>query len=312
MSIPAVSARSRSSESARIRLPSSVSRSIRPVGDDDDDADDDRDQLRAADREAEELDGRGVVDVEAERCRCPSSNWITARIRNASPIDISTSCSSPARLRAHRRPHDLLGQDAEHRGRRPSRRRAPNDQRHAPGDVHQVRHVGAEGEEVAVGEVDELQDPVDERQADRAERVDRAGREAGEAGLGDLVQALRDRPSASTSDGEDHERGCAPGAARPSPCPCASRGRRLPDGQRSGLHPSADPIPAGPNLKRAAADTPVADSGAELAAQVAITASVNSVVSACPPRSGVRVPAATVSSTALVDGARGALGLAPA
>ena len=33
-------------------------------GDDHDHPDHDRDQLRAADREAEELDGRGVVDVE--------------------------------------------------------------------------------------------------------------------------------------------------------------------------------------------------------------------------------------------------------
>ena len=41
-----------------------------------------------------------------------------------------------------------------------------------------IGHVGAEGEEVAVGEVDELEDPVDERQADRAEGVDRAEREA--------------------------------------------------------------------------------------------------------------------------------------
>ena len=43
----------------------------------------------------------------------------------------------------------------------------------APGDVDQVGHVGAEGEEVAVGEVDELEDPVDEGQPDGAERIDR-------------------------------------------------------------------------------------------------------------------------------------------
>ena len=95
----------------------------------------------------------------------------------------------PGAAAAHRRPHDLLEDDPEQRRGR-DRERDPEHQRQLPGDVDQVGHVGAEGEEVAVGEVDELEDPVDERQADRAEGVDRAQREPVEPALGDVVEAV--------------------------------------------------------------------------------------------------------------------------
>ena len=48
----------------------------------------------------------------------------------------------------------------------------PND-RHERRDEHRPEH-----EDVAVGEVDELEDPVDERVAERDEAVDRAVRQA--------------------------------------------------------------------------------------------------------------------------------------
>ena len=110
----------------------------------------------------------------------------------------------PGAPAAHRRPHDLLEDDPEQRRGR-DRERDPEHQRQPPGDVDQVRHVGAEGEEVAVGEVDQLEDPVDERQADRAEGVDRAQREAVEPALRDVVDAV-----VENQDGDDvgeHDRG---------------------------------------------------------------------------------------------------------
>ena len=65
---------------------------------------------------------------------------------------------------------------------------------------------------------------------------------------------------------------------------------RVASARRSGLHPGRDPI----RVVRVQTD-----------ASRAITASVNSVVPAWPPRSGVRMPAATVLEDRLVDRARG-------
>ena len=50
----------------------------------------------------------------------------------------------------------------------------------------------AHHEDVAVGEVQELEDPVDERVAERDERVDAAEREAVERQLGERVHAERE------------------------------------------------------------------------------------------------------------------------
>ena len=150
----------------------------------------------------------------------------------------------PGAARSHRAPHDLLEED----GQQSSGEHAEHDaehQRAAPGDVHEERHVGTEREEVAVGEVDQLQDPVDERQADRAERVHRAEREPVEAGLGDVVQAVP-RDQDQHADSRSPRPRCTGDSARPAvraPFHAAARAAAgVPRGQRSRFH--GDGIPA--------------------------------------------------------------------
>ena len=71
MSMPEVSARSKLSESARIRLPSSVYLSISPTASMTDEADDDHDQLGAPDAQAEELDRSATLSRRGRGPRCP-------------------------------------------------------------------------------------------------------------------------------------------------------------------------------------------------------------------------------------------------
>ena len=129
---------------------------------------------------------------------------------NASPSVISSSCSIPA-------PRFRIGAHMVFSKKIPSTAVVAiangdaQNQRQVPGDVDQVGHVGAERQEVAVGEVDELEDSVDEREADRAERVDRAEREAVDAALGDVVEAVV----------EDQDRDDVP-EHRPPPAPRAA------------------------------------------------------------------------------------------
>ena len=200
---------------------------------------------------------------------------------------------------AHRPPHHLLEEDAEQRGRR-HREEDAEYERHPPGDVHQVRHVGAEGEEVAVGEVDQLEDPVDEGEADRAERVDRPEREAVEPGLRDVVQALGGDHH-DDDHRQDHERGSRRMPVRALPKSFDRRGAR----PRSAFRL---PYPRG-SYSPCTGD--VRSASASLARTSSITASVNSVVPAWPPRSEVRVPAATRLEHRLVDRPRGAPPLRP-
>ena len=203
--MPVVSARSRSSDSARICLPSSVNRSISPVADDDDDADDDRRPAACWPIESPRNSTVAVLLTSRLSDSVPQLELDRRADQEREPDRHQHQLQQPGALAAHRRPHDLLGERSraprsiDHReaGSRPERQR--------PGDVRQVGHVGAEGEEVAVGEVDQLEDPVDERQADGAERVDRAGREPVEAGLGDRVQALGG-DHREHQDGEDDQR----------------------------------------------------------------------------------------------------------
>ena len=183
--MPEVSARSRSSESARMRLPSSVSAAsarwrrgstkptritiswVRPI-------------RRPGTRPWR------AVDVELAQLGAPDELDPVADT-NASPSVISSSCSIPA-------PRVRIGAHIVFSRRIPSSavvaiaNAISEHQRQVPGDVDQVGHVGAEGEEVAVGEVDQLEDSVDEGEADGAERVDRAEREAVEAALRDVVR----------------------------------------------------------------------------------------------------------------------------
>ena len=123
------------------------------------------------------------------RISVPQNHWIAERIRKARPIDISISCRKPAPFGPHRPPHHPLGEQPEQRRRR-HREEDRRDQRHAPGDVDQVGHVGAEGEEVPVGEVDQPQDPVDEGQPDRAERIDHPEGQPVERRLRDVVEPI--------------------------------------------------------------------------------------------------------------------------
>ncbi len=113
-----------------------------------------------------------TVDVRSEsscRGRAPQMNWIMLRRTNASPSDIRRSWSIPAfffRIGRHMMSSD---RDAESCGREHTGQDADDDRR-VQRDVEREGDVGAERQHVAVSEVDELEDPVDERQADRAER----------------------------------------------------------------------------------------------------------------------------------------------
>ena len=86
-----------------------------------------------------------------------------------------------------RAPEAELERDPEERRHHHCEERS-EDQALAPGHVHDERHVRAEDEVLAVGEVDDLEDPVDEREADRRDRDDRSGHEAVRNELEKLVQ----------------------------------------------------------------------------------------------------------------------------
>ena len=158
-----------------------------------------------------------------------------------------------------------------------------------------------------MGEVDELEDPVDERQPDRAERVDRARREPGQCLVGDRLQTLpddqgeRDRDDHASSD---HRRTIAHGLAPPF-----ERGQFVTLSDRSGFHLSSNggrsPRPSAASYAQIAKarrgdqlPVPSASQASNFALTLAITSSVTSVVPACPPRSWVRMPAAAASSVA--------------
>ena len=101
-----------------------------------------------------------------------------------------------------RQGHDMVARHA--RGRREDRERAE----------------GADHEDLAVGEVDELDDAVDHRVAERDQRVDRTEHEA----VGQLLEELRHRVTdwattnrASVTAGRDS----GEGRASPAPLRCA-------------------------------------------------------------------------------------------
>ncbi len=71
-------------------------------------------------------------------------------------------------------------------------------------------------------EVDQLEDPVDQGEADRPEGVDRPQREAGEAGLGDVVEPLGD-DHREDGGGEDRQRDQRRTLARRVPNPVGER-----------------------------------------------------------------------------------------
>ena len=94
----------------------------------------------------------------------------------------------PRPLAAHGAPEPELEDNAQD-GRRDDREERREDDGVAPGDVDDEGGVGAEGEIVAVREVDDAQDPVDERDSDGGKSDDRARHDAVREELDELAHA---------------------------------------------------------------------------------------------------------------------------
>ena len=131
-----------------------------------------------------------------------------------------------------------------------------------------------------MGEVDQLEDPVDERQADRAERVDRA-----EESPFRPVWATSCRPLATTSAtrsrrGSRRRQGPAAGRLIPADADGLEAVPVLRDRMRSGLHSAAHPTPGRAGSHRASLDHRVGELGRpRVAAQVRGAASRRPTVS---------------------------------
>ena len=141
--------------------------------------------LDRADRQAEGVPGLVAVDVEQPVLPGPAELDQVAD-HERQPDRDQQQLQDAGAAPAHRAPQGGLQRKAHRRDRRQGRQDR-HGQGHPGADVDREGHVAAERHEVAVGEVDELQDPVDQRQPDRAERVDGAARQAVDRGLGELL-----------------------------------------------------------------------------------------------------------------------------
>ena len=103
---------------------------------------------------------------------------------------------------AQRPPEAELEHDREQRGHRQPEQGGEDDPE-AERYVRAEGHVGPERQEVALREVDQPQDPVDEREADGCEREVRPGDEAVHRHLDDRISALEQRDDDSREDDQD-------------------------------------------------------------------------------------------------------------
>ena len=199
VSIPVVSARSKLSASARIWRPAEVARSIAATANRTTNAITTTYSSVVPIVRPVRSSNQPTVDVRSEsswRGLAPQMNWIMLRRTNASPSAIRRSWSIPAfffRIGRHMMSSEAMPNAAV--ASTPASN--ADDERRVQRHVERERDVGAEGQHVAVGEVDELQDPVDERQADRAEREVRAGDDAVDGPLAPFLRVPRRRSGGS-------------------------------------------------------------------------------------------------------------------
>ncbi len=227
-SMPIIDAASRSYEVARIALPicvlftSSVSAIIRTNAESDDDDPQQRDVQRAPVEPLEEehpAAERERVVVAVRR----AEEELRAVLEEERDAERRDQRRDPRRV-AERPVREPLDRDAEPRGA--DHRDEEHQHHHEPDRDHRVRRaaergedaeadVGADHVDVAVREVEQLQDPVDHRVAEGDEGVDAAEREAVDEELDELVQLIGEA-------GFCHETTCGPAhcrAARLSPLP---------------------------------------------------------------------------------------------
>jgi hypothetical protein len=142
------------------------------------------DELHPPDPEAGEADRAHDVDVEA-------ADLAAREELNAVPHQEGQSDRHEQELEhvgaalSHGAPDPHLERDTE-RGGRAGRQQDGGDERHPDIHVEEERDVRAEGEQIAVGEVDEAEDPVDEPHG--AQREVRARHEAVQRHLPDRAR----------------------------------------------------------------------------------------------------------------------------
>ena len=194
VSIPATAASARSSATARIVRPSGREREQQADEDDRDDRDDDRDRLGA--REPHRAEGVDLerVDVEGARLRTPGEEDRLAEDERE-PDRREEHAHEVRAPRAQGTPQREVEADRERSGR-DHRRGGRDDHSEPKGRVECDRDERPEGHQVAVGEVDDPEDPVDERDPHGRDRIHGAGDQAVREELEEHGPTMTDRPVA--------------------------------------------------------------------------------------------------------------------